>query len=84
MCETFPHLRSIQANDAIHIPGTVEEVRHRYCMFTCRNPVLLGGRVDLEDVGPCAEDGLFSMGEERNGEERTKQKSVNTVASVDV
>lgn len=30
-------------------------------MFTGGNPVLLGGRVDLEDVGPCTEDGLLSV-----------------------
>lgn len=29
-------------------------------MFTGGNPVLLGGGVDLEDVGPCAEDRLLS------------------------
>lgn len=40
-------------------------------MFTCGNPILLGVWVDLEDVGPCTEDGLLSAKRER--EEGTKQ-----------
>lgn len=30
-------------------------------MFTGGNPILLGAGVDLEDVGPCTEDGLLSV-----------------------
>lgn len=30
-------------------------------MFTGGDPILLGVGVDLEDVGPCAEDGLLSV-----------------------
>lgn len=30
-------------------------------MFTGGNPILLGAWVDLEDVGPCTEDGLLSV-----------------------
>lgn len=55
------HLRSIQTDDSIYIPGTVEEVGDRDSMFAGGNPILLGVRVDLEDVGPCAEDGLLSV-----------------------
>lgn len=56
-----PHLGTIQADDSIYIPGAVEEVGDRDSVFTGRYPVLLGARVDLEDVGPRAEDGLLSV-----------------------
>lgn len=55
------HLRSIQTDDSIYIPGTVEEVGDRDSMFTGGNPILLGVWIDLEDMGPCAEDGLLSV-----------------------
>lgn len=61
MLYTHTHLGSIQTDDSIYIPGTVKEVRDCDSMFTGGNPVLLGVWVDLEDVGPCAEDGLLSV-----------------------
>lgn len=57
----YTHLGSVQADDSIYIPGTVIEVGHGDSMFTGGDPVLLGRRVDLEDVGPRAEDGLLSV-----------------------
>lgn len=58
---TNTHLGSIQTDDSIYIPGTVEEVGDCDSMFTGGNPILLGVWVDLEDVGPCTEDGLLSV-----------------------
>lgn len=57
---THTHLGCIQADDSIYIPGAVEEVGDCDSVFAGGNPVLLGVRVDLEDVGPGAEDGLFT------------------------
>lgn len=54
------HLRSVQTDDSINIPGAVEEVGDSDSVFTCGNPILLGAWVDLEDVGPRTEDGLLS------------------------
>jgi len=76
------HLRSIQADDSIYIPGTVEEVGDRDSVFTCGNPVLLGVWVDLEDVGPCTEDGLLSAGREREEEEREEKGRRDGTVSV--
>lgn len=48
-------------------------------MFTCGNPILLGVWVDLEDVGPCTEDGLLSAEREerrRRGKEGEMERSV--------
>lgn len=55
------HLRTIQADDSIYIPGAVEEIGDCDSVFTGRYPVLLGAWVDLEDVCPRAEDGLLSV-----------------------
>lgn len=46
-------------------------------MLTGGNPVLLGRRVDLEDVGPCAEDGLLSA--QRKTETGDMKQSVKLV-----
>lgn len=57
----FTHLRSVQTDDPIYIPCTVKEVGDCDSMFTCGNPVLLGGGINLKDVGPCTEDRLLSV-----------------------
>lgn len=68
------HLRSVQADDPIYIPGAVEEVGDGDSVLTGGDPVLLGAGVNLEDVGPRAEDGLLSVqGEGEGWEERKKQ-----------
>jgi len=53
-------LGSIHADDAIAIPGDIVEVGTGDCLLARRHPVLLGAGVDLEDVRPRSEDGLFS------------------------
>lgn len=76
----YTHLRSIQTDDSIHIPGTVEEVGDCDSMFTGGNPILLGAGVDLEDVGPCTEDGLLSVQrkeKKQKGKEGEMEQSVS-------
>lgn len=53
------YLWSIQADDPVHVPGTVIEVRYSDRMFAGGHPVLLSAGVYLEDVCPGAVDGLF-------------------------
>lgn len=68
---THTHLGPVQTDDPIYIPGAVEEVGDGDSVFTGGDPVLLGVGVDLEDVGPGAEDGLLSAqrrGRDRKGE----------------
>lgn len=50
-------------------------------MLTRRNPVLLGARVDLEDVGPRTEDGLLTAQEEKKQQKEKKhlEKGVSEV-----
>ena len=43
-------------------------------MFTGGNPVLLGSGVDLEDMGPRAEDRLLPAGEREKEREREREK----------
>lgn len=54
-----PHLGAAHTDDAVHVAVGVVEEGHVDGMFTGRDPVPLGGRVDLEDVGPGAEDRLL-------------------------
>lgn len=42
-------------------------------MFTCGNPVLFGGWVNLEDVGPCAEDGLLTAKWKMNKQKKKRK-----------
>lgn len=66
------HLRSIQTDDSIYIPGTVKEIGDCHSMFTGRNPVLLCVWVDLEDMCPCTEDGLLSV-KTKGGKKQTSE-----------
>lgn len=43
-------------------------------MFAGGNPVLLGARVDLEDVGPRTEDGLLAVQRGGGGNRGGKKK----------
>lgn len=56
-----PHqdLGTPNADDSVDIAGGIVEVGDSECMLASRNPVPFGGRVDLEHVRPCAEDGLL-------------------------
>lgn len=54
-----PHLGAAHADDAVHVAVGIVEEGHIDGMFAGRDPVPLGGGVDLEDVSPGAEDGLL-------------------------
>lgn len=57
-----PHLGPPNTNDAVHITVGVVEEGHGDSMFAGGNPVPLGCRVDLENMGPGAEDWLLPGG----------------------
>jgi len=44
-------------------------------VFTGGDPVLLGARVDLEDVGPGAEDGLLPVRRRRRRRRRRREEA---------
>lgn len=54
-----PHLSPAHTDDAVDIPVGIIEEGHRDCVLAGWDPVPLGGRVDLENMGPCAEDRLL-------------------------
>ena len=58
-----PHqdLGTPKADDSVDIAGGIVKVGDSECVFARRDPVPLGGRVDLEHVCPCAEDGLLPV-----------------------
>lgn len=58
------YLGSIHTDDPIAVPGDIVEVGNRDRLFARRHPVLLGAGVDLEDVRPGGEDGLFPVRQE--------------------
>lgn len=62
--QSTAHLGTIQADDAVDIARTVVEVGDSDSMLTGRQPVLLGVGINLEDMGPCAVDGLLPKGDE--------------------
>lgn len=61
-CWAGSDLWPVQADDAVDVARAVVEVGHGDGVFAGGNPVLLGVRVDLEDVRSGAEDGLLSAG----------------------
>ena len=63
--DTNTYLGSIHADNAVAVACAVVKIGDSDSLLAGRNPVLLGGRVDLEDVGPGGEDWLLP-GEERN------------------
>lgn len=54
-----PHLGAAHTDDPVHVAVGVVEEGHIDGVFTGGDPVPLGGGVDLEDVGPGAEDRLL-------------------------
>lgn len=68
-CRVFPirekslyglaDLCPIHADDAIAVASAVIKVGHGDSLFTGRNPVLLGGGIDLEDMSSSGEDRLL-------------------------
>ena len=56
------HLGPAHADDAVDVPVGVVEEGHGDGMFAGRDPVPLGAGVDLENVGPGAEDRLLPGG----------------------
>ena len=58
-----PHqdLGTPKADDSVDVAGGIVKVGDSECMFARRDPVPLGGRVDLEHMCPCAEDGLLPV-----------------------
>lgn len=63
------HLRSIHADDAVAVPCAVVKIGDSDSLLAGRNPVLLGGWVDLEDMSPGSVDRLLPG--EQSTEERT-------------
>lgn len=53
------HLGAPHTDNTVDIAGGIIEVGDCQCMLASRNPVPLGGRIDLEDMGPGAENRLF-------------------------
>lgn len=58
------YLGSVHADDPIAVPDDIVEVGHGDGLLAGGHPVLLGGGVNLEDVRPGGEYGLFSAGRE--------------------
>lgn len=58
------YLGPVHADDPVAAPGEIIEVGDSDRLLARRHPVLLGSGVDLEDMRPGGEDGLFSAGEE--------------------
>lgn len=54
-----PHLGAAHADDAVDVACGIVEVGDGQGVLAGRDPVPFGGRVDLEHVGPGAEDGLL-------------------------
>lgn len=52
-------LCSVHADDAIAVASAIVKVGHGDGLFTGRNPVLLGGGIDLEDMSSSGEDRLL-------------------------
>lgn len=57
-----PHLGPAHADDAVDIAVGVVEEGHGDRMFAGGDPIPFGGGVDLEDMGPGAEDRLLPGG----------------------
>lgn len=64
---THTHLGSIYADDAVAVTCAVVKIGDSDSLFAGRDPVLLGGWVDLEDMGPGGVDRLLP-GEQRTGD----------------
>lgn len=65
---TYTHLGSIHADDAVAVACAVVKIGDGDSLFAGRNPVLLGGWVDLEDMGPGGVDRLLP------GEQSTEER----------
>ena len=60
------HLRPAHADDAVDTAVGVVEEGHGDGVLAGRQPVALGGRVDLEDMSSGAEDGLLPADTQRD------------------
>lgn len=56
-----PHLSPTHADDAIDAAAGIVEEGHGDSVFAGWQPVTFGRRVDLEDMGSGAEDGLLPL-----------------------
>ena len=65
---TFIYLGSIHADNAVAVTCAVVKIGDCDSLLAGRNPVLLGGWVDLEDVGPGGVNWLLP------GEQRTEER----------
>lgn len=61
------YLGSVHADDAIAVTCAVIKIGNSDSLLAGGNPVLLGGRIDLEDMGPGGVDRLLP------GEKRDRQ-----------
>lgn len=59
LTHTQTHLGPADTDDAVDVAVGIIEEGHVDGMFAGRDPVPLGGGVDLEHVGPGAEDRLL-------------------------
>ena len=65
---THTYLRSIHADDAVAVACAVIKIGDSDSLLAGRNPVLLGGWVDLEDMSPGGVDRLLP------GEQSTEER----------
>lgn len=65
-----PYLGPTHADDAVNVAVGIIEEGHGDGMFAGGDPVPLGGRVDLENMGPGAEDRLLPGGRSRGDGEK--------------
>lgn len=65
---THTYLGSIHTDNAVAVTCAVIKIGDCDSLLAGRNPVLLGGRVDLEDMSPGGVDRLFP------GEQRTEER----------
>ena len=78
MDPSYIYLGSIYADDPVGAPGAIEEERHGDGLLAGRQPVLLGDRVNLEDMSPGCEDRLFPSNEIEYTTNTVQSKNIST------
>lgn len=67
------HLGAAHADDAVDAAAGIVEEGHGDGVLAGRQPVALGGRVDLKHMGFGAVDGLLPLGKENTHTQKTRQ-----------
>lgn len=71
-----PYLGAPHADDPVHVACGIVEIGDSQSVLAGGDPVPFGGRIDLENVGPGAEDWLLPA-RETNGAVRAEGKLSN-------